>query len=290
MLGCSGRTTTSPDASAAEGHPPGAVGDRDHHRHAAEHPLETAARGEGRERRALVLPEQHVVLEEHPVALAQVELGHRDQLALDLAGAVGEPELGHVLEPGRFLPPGVADQVAGVEGRTAGRAGGLSGVVLGFAPLTLDPVHGAGRYHRRGGETKSGGRLRRERWPDGPSRPDRRTSSGRAPLAMHRPHPGRVPGPIPATGVALGHPAFRRGRAPERAGTPSQVVDQDAKLAPARTSGTIVPAGEPLSAKRHGTRSGCHRRVEPTSPKNCGNHRAGVDVVRVRGSARLRLF
>ena len=101
--------------------------------------------GQRRQGRPLVLPEQDVVLEEHPVALGQVELGYGDELAFDLAGAVGEPELGHVPEPGRLLPAGVADEVAGVQGGTAGGAGGLPSVVLGFAPLALDPVHGGER-------------------------------------------------------------------------------------------------------------------------------------------------
>ena len=146
MLGCSGRTTSSPEASREKATRPGPWATvmtmgmppsmrfsppRDRH---------------GGQRRALVLPEQHVVLEEHPVALGQVDLGHRHQLALDLAGAVGEPELGHVPEPGRLLPPRVADQVAGVERRPARRTGRLADVVLGLAPLALDAVHGGGRY------------------------------------------------------------------------------------------------------------------------------------------------
>ena len=75
-----------------------------------------------RHRHLRFLPEHHVVLEEHRVALGQRQLGDRDDLALDLAGGVGEAELGHVPQPGRLGPAGVGDEVLRVERRAAGGA------------------------------------------------------------------------------------------------------------------------------------------------------------------------
>src|SRR5205807_5976730 len=89
----------------------------------------------------LVLPQHDVVLEEHGVAGTEVDLGDRHQLALDLAGAVGEAELGHVAQSRGFTPAGVRNLVAFVLGRATGQTADGAWRILRPAPLTLDPIH-----------------------------------------------------------------------------------------------------------------------------------------------------
>ena len=110
-------------------------------RHPAEHPLHAAAGVQRGHRHLRFLPEHHVVLEEHRVARGQRDLGDRHDLALDLADRVGEPELGHVPQPGRLGPAGVGHQVLDVKRCTAGEAVRPADLVLGLAPLAFNPVH-----------------------------------------------------------------------------------------------------------------------------------------------------
>ncbi len=121
--------------------PAGAVRDAEDVRHAADHPAGAAGSVQRRQRDARLLPQHDVVLEEHRVALRQRELGDRDDLALDLAGGVGEPELRHVPQPGSLGPARVGDDVLLVERGAAGGAARPLRLVLSLAPLTFDPVH-----------------------------------------------------------------------------------------------------------------------------------------------------
>src|SRR5258708_3462389 len=75
------------------------------------------------------------------VALRQRQLRHGDDLALDLTGRVGEAELRHVPQPGRLGSAGVGDQVPLVERRTTGETARSVRLVLGLAPLALEPIH-----------------------------------------------------------------------------------------------------------------------------------------------------
>src|SRR6266516_5715207 len=81
------------------------------------------------------------MLEEHRVPVPQRHLGHRDDLALDLAGGAGETELRHVPQAGRLGPAGVGDEILLIKRRTAGGAARSLRFVLGLAPLALDPIH-----------------------------------------------------------------------------------------------------------------------------------------------------
>src|SRR6516165_12532818 len=81
------------------------------------------------------------MLEVQAVLRVEVDLRHRHELAFDLAGAAGEPEFGHIAQPGRFPPAGVTDLVPLVERRAAGLATGGARLVLGVAPLALDHFH-----------------------------------------------------------------------------------------------------------------------------------------------------
>src|SRR5262249_19585674 len=103
--------------------------------------LQPAAGVQRRERDRLVLPQQHVVLEVEAVLGVEVDLSDRDELALDLAGAAGEPELGHVAQPGCLTPAGIADLVSLVERSPARLAAPGTRLVLGLAPLALNHFH-----------------------------------------------------------------------------------------------------------------------------------------------------
>jgi hypothetical protein len=81
------------------------------------------------------------MLEVEGVLRMEVDLSDRDQLALDLAGAAGEPELGHVAQPRRLAPAGVADLVPLIERGAARLAARGSRLVLRLAPLALNHFH-----------------------------------------------------------------------------------------------------------------------------------------------------
>src|SRR5271166_664441 len=76
--------------------------------HRVRHPGHTALDASSErlacERDTPLFPEQRVLLEEHGVALSERELGHRDHLARDLAGAVPDAEFRHVAQPRRLAP------------------------------------------------------------------------------------------------------------------------------------------------------------------------------------------
>jgi hypothetical protein len=96
---------------AGERHPARPVGEREHERHAAEDALHPAAGRHRGDRRRLVLPEQHMVLEVDGVPLPECHLGDGDQLTLDLHGRAGEAELGEVPQARRLTPARVGDKV-----------------------------------------------------------------------------------------------------------------------------------------------------------------------------------
>jgi hypothetical protein len=141
MPGCSGQHDQFPRRVTGERHPAGALRHGHHERHPAQRPLEAAAGVQRGDRRVLVLPQHHVVLEEHRVALGQAEFGHRHQLTLDLAGAVGEAELGHVTQSRRLAPARVGDPVPLVQRRATGQAAGVARRILATTPVAFDPIH-----------------------------------------------------------------------------------------------------------------------------------------------------
>src|SRR6266542_2103531 len=81
------------------------------------------------------------MLEVDAVLRVEADLSDRDELALDLAGAAGEPELGHVAQPGSVAPAGIANLVPLVERGAARLAARGARLVLGPAPLALDHFH-----------------------------------------------------------------------------------------------------------------------------------------------------
>jgi hypothetical protein len=91
-----------------------------------------------------VFPEQDVVLKEDRIAVGQGDVGDGYDLAFDLAGAVSEFDLGHVPQPRRFAPAGIADQILDVELRAAGEARGGGRRVLPAALFTDDALK---RFH-----------------------------------------------------------------------------------------------------------------------------------------------
>ena len=127
-----------------EGDPARAVGQRDDERHAAEAALDAAAGVHRRQRRLLVLPQHHVVLEEDRVALRPGSISATGTSSPSTWRCeLREAELGHVAQPRRLAPARVADHVAGVQRRAAGGAAGGARLVLAMAPLALDQVHDA---------------------------------------------------------------------------------------------------------------------------------------------------
>src|SRR5579863_5957108 len=85
------------------------------------------------------------MLEEDRVARAQVDLGHRHDLALHLARTGAEMDLGHVLDPRSFAPSRFAHQIPDIERRAASPARKRGLVVHALAPLALDTLQWLGR-------------------------------------------------------------------------------------------------------------------------------------------------
>src|SRR6476619_1098231 len=85
------------------------------------------------------------MLEVHAILRMEVDLGDRNEFALDLAGTAREPELGHVAQSGRLAPAGIADFVSLVERSTARLAARGARLVLCLAPLALNHFHAGKR-------------------------------------------------------------------------------------------------------------------------------------------------
>src|SRR2546423_2807106 len=90
---------------AREGDSSGAVREADDEGHACERALDAALKWHHTHRRAVVLPEHDVVLEEDRVAGREAYLSDGYDLALDLAGARAEVNLRHVLMRGASRQP-----------------------------------------------------------------------------------------------------------------------------------------------------------------------------------------
>src|SRR5438270_11723545 len=99
---------------AREGYATGAVRDADDEGHPGEGALDAALQGHHSHRRAVVLPEHDVVLEEDRVAGREVDFGDGYDLALDLTGARAEVNLRHVLYARGLAPARLADEVLDV--------------------------------------------------------------------------------------------------------------------------------------------------------------------------------
>ena len=126
-----------------DGHAARSLGGCDHERHA---PKAAAARVHRRHHDILLLPQQHVVLEVHRVARAQVQLGDWHDLALHLTTGAVEVELGHVLQAWRFAPPRIRDQCRCVERCATHLACSTAGVALPLTPRTDDSFHRVPRF------------------------------------------------------------------------------------------------------------------------------------------------
>src|ERR1700733_3172129 len=90
------------------------------------------------------------MLEEDRVVRAEMDLGHRNNFTLHLAGAGAELKLRHVAQTRSFAPPRLAHQVANVQWRAARTAGERGLLVHALAPLALDPFERLGRMNRVG--------------------------------------------------------------------------------------------------------------------------------------------
>ena len=74
-------------------------------RHAAEETADRTAPGlQRRNRSHRIFPEHRMMLEINTILRGKAYLRDWDQLALDLAGTGGKPELGHILQTGRLAP------------------------------------------------------------------------------------------------------------------------------------------------------------------------------------------
>jgi hypothetical protein len=91
-----------------------------------------------------------VVLEEHRIVRAKMDLGYRNNFALHLTGAGAELKLGHIAQAGSFAPARLAYQIPDIQRRTA-RAASESGLLVhALAPLALDTFERLGYVSRIG--------------------------------------------------------------------------------------------------------------------------------------------
>src|ERR1700733_12721653 len=96
------------------------------------------------------------MLEVDTVLRGEVDLGHGDQLALNLAGACREAELGHIAQSRRLAPPGIAYFVPDVKRRATRHTRGGSWLILCLTPPALDCFHGT--KHSSSGQASAAGR------------------------------------------------------------------------------------------------------------------------------------
>src|SRR2546423_26982 len=76
------------------------------------------------------------------IPLRQVHLGHRHDLALYLASAIAEANLGHIADARCFPPPRLADHILDVQRRATSPTTSSIRLVLTVTPLTHDPLQG----------------------------------------------------------------------------------------------------------------------------------------------------
>src|SRR5215471_17515513 len=108
--------------------------------HSRQGPFHSALQRHHGHRRAIVFPQQDVVLEIHRIALAKRYLGHRNNLALDLASAPPKMYLGHVPDARRLTPARIANEVLDVERRPTIPARQRRRFIRSLAPVAFDPL------------------------------------------------------------------------------------------------------------------------------------------------------
>ena len=121
-------------------HPSRAAGHAQHERQVGQQPFRATGGAHHRHGDLLVLPQHDVMLEEDRLAGSQVDVGDRNDRAVDLEDAGPEGHLGEVPEAGSLPPTGVGDDVADVERRTAAFAGPGRRRALGSAPSAGQPL------------------------------------------------------------------------------------------------------------------------------------------------------
>src|ERR1700687_6238666 len=89
------------------------------------------------------------MLEIDRIAVAQIDLRHRHDFPLHLTRAGVELKLGHVLEPRRFPPARLADQVADIQRSPARAASQRRFLVHALTPLALNSLQGFARGNMR---------------------------------------------------------------------------------------------------------------------------------------------
>ena len=117
----------------------------DDERHPCEGAFQTARQLQHGEGDIVVLPQHDVMFEEDRIVRAQVNFGHRNDLAFHLAGAGAELKLGHVAQARGFPPARFADQITDIQRRAARMTGERGLGVHALAPLALDPFERLGR-------------------------------------------------------------------------------------------------------------------------------------------------
>jgi hypothetical protein len=75
------------------------------------------------------------------VALNQINLGHRHNLAFHLAATTPKTEFGHVFDARRFPPARLADQVTNIKRSAARTAGDSGSLILALTPLAFNPLN-----------------------------------------------------------------------------------------------------------------------------------------------------
>src|SRR5215472_3829403 len=139
-----------------EGDAAWSMGNADDEGHAGQRALDTALQRHYRHGRVIIFPKHHMMLEEDGIALAQIDFGHRHDLAFNLASAHAEMNLSHVANARRLAPARLAYQIAHIQRRAARAARKRALLVLRGAPFandTLKRFRGRGRvgYTRRVG-------------------------------------------------------------------------------------------------------------------------------------------
>ncbi len=150
-------SSSSPVASREKAIRPGPR-HADDKRHSRKDPLDSARQRHDFHRDAIIFPKHYMMLEKDAVALAEANLRDGDDFPFNLAGAsVAEANFGHVAQPRRFAPAGIADEVLDVERRSARLARSGVGRILHAAPRAGESLE---RFHGRKIRREKGKRER----------------------------------------------------------------------------------------------------------------------------------
>src|ERR1043165_7820753 len=127
-----------------KGNSPGSMGDADDKRHAGQGTFDPTLQRHHGHRSLIVFPKQHVMFKENRVALSEVELRGRNDLAFYLAGAQPKMNLGHVSDARGFTPSGFTHEILYIQRCATRPARKGSLLIYSLAPFTSDAFNGFG--------------------------------------------------------------------------------------------------------------------------------------------------